>query len=116
MPEHARAHDEQVVAIPALAVLVDHAIAGAGTHDGAAGVVRALIRHHGPGLAYAGAAHMRGVHGLGDGVDHFRDLPSDLVLVFLVVEGHAHQGQAERIFISRVKVKVVVAVGHHAAR
>src|ERR1700722_6956375 len=46
--KRAGAHGEDVGYIPALQILVDHAVLGVIAHDGAAGIVRGLIGHDTP--------------------------------------------------------------------
>ncbi len=77
--------------------------------------MRALIRHHGPSRARRRLVQARGIHRLCDVVDDLRSVPTHLVLVFFVVEGHAHQRLPECIAIGRIEIVIVIAVCHDAA-
>ena len=70
MRKHIGADHEQIVAIPALQIFVERTVAGIAAHDGAARVVRALIRHHGPRIGTRRRlVEMRRVHRFGERID-----------------------------------------------
>ena len=116
MREYVGANHEQIVAIPALQILVKCAGPRIGAHDGAAGIVRALVGNHGPGIgARTRRVELGWIHGFGNVVNHLRCVCSHFVFVRLVVERHAHQRLAKRIAIGRIEIKAIVAVRHHTA-
>jgi len=72
----------------------------------AAGVVRALVGHHGHGSVRATAGIICvGFIDLAMSFDHLRRVLPHLVLVLLVVEGHAHQGLAEGVPVGGIEVQ-----------
>ena len=111
MREIARTHHKQVLGVPVLQVGVHHAVFRALARDGAARVVRGLVRYDivilGAGLGHHGLR----IHGLGHLFDFLGDVIEKRAVLIGKVVGHAQKRQPVGILVGFIQGKIVGLVG-----
>ena len=111
--ERRRAEHEYVRDIPALQILVERAVGRVRSHDGATGVVRALIGYNAPRATLTGRVHVIGFHGSADPGDDLDCVFVELLLIVFVVERHPHERLTEPVGVGLVELEPVMTIWHH---
>src|SRR4051812_36510707 len=98
-----------------LQVAVDDALVGVGAHDGAPRVMSRLVGHNVVFALARVCPNFSGLHGARNVSCLLREEVRHLVLIFSIVEGHAHQGTTQVVAIGWIEVKEVATMTRYCA-